>query len=162
MSGVAGPSEPDARADLEKLRFALAKLDVVRPTELRIPLAHLLRAAIESIERYGSTLGLNVVHELELADVILAAAAARNPPVTRVTMPTSDGHLSFTADPTWPDVWFHGGPWAGAHVAVRTITAPVFASGSEVGRHYWLDARSDPPTYHWRPEANVVMTGRDA
>jgi hypothetical protein len=31
----------------------------------------------------------------------------------------------------------------------KRLTAPVFAVGHEVGNHYWLDTKSDPPTYHW-------------
>lgn len=43
---------------------------------------------------------------------------------------------------------FVGGPWDGKSHTGR-VTAPVFAVGDEVGNHYWLDTKSDPPTYHW-------------
>lgn len=132
MSGVAGPSEPDAQ--LAKLRAALEQLDVIRPAALRAPVRDLLRAAIESITRYRTTLGLKVVHELEIAEVIL----------------TAHDRDTWTMRADWPEVHFRGGPWDEAHVAVRTVTSPVFAAGSATGQHYWLDQNSDPPTYHWR------------
>jgi hypothetical protein len=72
VTGYAGPLDPD-RA-LHRLRAALEHLDVVRPAELRAPVRDLLRAAIDSIERYRTTLGLHVVHELAIADVILTRA----------------------------------------------------------------------------------------
>ena len=46
-------------------------------------------------------------------------------------------------------VTFDGGPWDGTTVAVDRVTGPVFAPGDEVGNHYWLDRKSDPPTYVW-------------
>jgi hypothetical protein len=46
-------------------------------------------------------------------------------------------------------VHFAGGPWDGQSVMVDRIVGPVFAVGHVIGNHYWLDARSSPPTYHW-------------
>lgn len=43
---------------------------------------------------------------------------------------------------------FKGGPWDGQSHAGR-VTAPVFAVGDSIGNHYWLDTKSDPPTYIW-------------
>lgn len=46
-------------------------------------------------------------------------------------------------------VHFDGGPWDGQTYEVERVVGPVFAVGHEVGNHYWLDTKSDPPTYHW-------------
>jgi hypothetical protein len=46
-------------------------------------------------------------------------------------------------------VRFIGGPWDDKTADMNHVTAPVFAPGHEVGNHYWLDTKSDPPTYHW-------------
>ena len=46
-------------------------------------------------------------------------------------------------------VRFVGGPWDGQTVEVERVVGPVFAAGHEVGNHYWLDTKSDPPTYFW-------------
>ena len=46
-------------------------------------------------------------------------------------------------------VFMHGGPWQGQSFAVDRVGAPVFAVGHPIGGRYWLDAKSDPPTYHW-------------
>lgn len=49
-------------------------------------------------------------------------------------------------------VHFEGGPWHGQTYEAATVTAPVFAVGSATGRDYWLDTKSDPPTYRWHPQ----------
>lgn len=46
-------------------------------------------------------------------------------------------------------VHFRGGPWDGQTYEVERIVGPVFAVGHEIGNAYWLDSKSDPPTYHW-------------
>ena len=46
-------------------------------------------------------------------------------------------------------VHFTGGPWDGKTTVVKTVTAPVFAAGDNVGNHYFLDTESDPPVFHW-------------
>lgn len=49
-------------------------------------------------------------------------------------------------------VVFAGGPWDGQSHTVPRVIGPVFAVGDEIGNHYWLDSKSDPPTYHWDPD----------
>lgn len=49
-------------------------------------------------------------------------------------------------------VHFEGGPWHGRSATVRTVTAPVFSVGNTIGRDYWLDTKSDPPTYRWHAQ----------
>jgi hypothetical protein len=44
---------------------------------------------------------------------------------------------------------FAGGPWNGRAYEADRVVGPVFAVGHEIGNHYWLDSKSDPPTYHW-------------
>lgn len=103
-------------------------------------------------QRRNRTTALEALEKIdELLDDV-PSRTSRTPRAPRLSAPTSDGHLSFTTDPTWPEVYFEGGPWRDSHVAVRTITAPVFDVGSEVGKHYWLDQDSDPPTYRWNPD----------
>ena len=46
-------------------------------------------------------------------------------------------------------IHFQGGPWGGQTAQVERIVAPVFAVGHIVGNHYYLDTKSDPPTYFW-------------
>lgn len=50
-------------------------------------------------------------------------------------------------------VHFRGGPWDGERVQVERVVGPVFNVGVEPGNRYWLDTKSDPPTYHWNPDA---------
>lgn len=51
------------------------------------------------------------------------------------------------------EVHFVGGPWAGQTYKVDRVVGPVFGVGHEIGNHYWLDSKSDPPTYHWNETA---------
>ena len=44
---------------------------------------------------------------------------------------------------------FAGGPWDGQQVEMEQVVGPVFGVGHDFGNHYWLDTKSDPPTYHW-------------
>lgn len=46
-------------------------------------------------------------------------------------------------------VHFIDGPWSGQSYEVERVVGPVFGAGHEVGNHYWLDTKSDPPTYFW-------------
>lgn len=46
-------------------------------------------------------------------------------------------------------VHFKGGPWADQTAEVERVVGPVFAVGNLIGNHYWLDTKSDPPTYVW-------------
>lgn len=46
-------------------------------------------------------------------------------------------------------VHFSGGPWARQTYEVKHVVGPLFAVGHEIGNHYWLDTKSDPPTYVW-------------
>lgn len=46
-------------------------------------------------------------------------------------------------------VSFNGGPWDQETAEVGRVVGPVFAVGHQVGNHYWLNSKSDPPTYHW-------------
>jgi len=46
---------------------------------------------------------------------------------------------------------FEGGPWHGRALPMKTVTAPVFSARHSVARNYWLDIKSDPPTYRWQP-----------
>lgn len=46
-------------------------------------------------------------------------------------------------------VHFIGGPWAGQTFEIDRVVGPLFGVGHEIGKHYWLDTKSDPPTYHW-------------
>lgn len=50
-------------------------------------------------------------------------------------------------------VHFQGGPWNGTTYEVERVIGPLFAVGHEIGNHYWLDSKSDPPTYFWNPDA---------
>lgn len=50
-------------------------------------------------------------------------------------------------------VHFEGGPWHDKAVAIDVVTAPVYSVSDEVGRNYWLDTNSTPPTYHWRDDS---------
>lgn len=52
-------------------------------------------------------------------------------------------------EPRKVEVHFRGGPWAGQTYEVERVVGPVFAVGDEIGNHYWLDSKSDPPTYIW-------------
>lgn len=54
-------------------------------------------------------------------------------------------------EPRVVTVHFAGGPWDQRTTEVDRVVGPVFAVGHEVGNHYWLDSKSDPPTYHWMP-----------
>jgi hypothetical protein len=47
-------------------------------------------------------------------------------------------------------VHFDGGPWNGRSVPMETVTAPAFSPSHSIGRNYWLDTKSDPPTYRWQ------------
>lgn len=53
------------------------------------------------------------------------------------------------APPRAITVRFSGGPWGGTTREVEKVVGPVFAPGDEVGNHYWLDTKMDPPTYFW-------------
>jgi hypothetical protein len=46
-------------------------------------------------------------------------------------------------------VHFTGGPWDGKTYDAERIVAPVFAAGHLIGNHYYLDTKSEPPTYFW-------------
>lgn len=46
-------------------------------------------------------------------------------------------------------VWFVGGPWDAKTTDVPRVVGPMYAVGDIIGKHYWLDVKSDPPTYHW-------------
>lgn len=46
-------------------------------------------------------------------------------------------------------VHFVGGPWDGLHVEEERVVGPVYGVGHEIGNRYWLDTKSDPPTYYW-------------
>lgn len=62
-----------------------------------------------------------------------------------------DGELRPIAEraPRKITVRLFGGPWNGT-VEVDHVVGPVFAVGDPIGNHYWLDSKSDPPTYWWR------------
>lgn len=65
------------------------------------------------------------------------------------------GPVEVIYTPTEPrvvTVHFSGGPWNGQTIEVERVISPVFLPGNEVGNHYWLDIKSDPPTYFWNPE----------
>lgn len=47
------------------------------------------------------------------------------------------------------EVSFNGGPWNGETTQVERVVGPLFAVGHQVGNHYWLDSKSDPPAYYW-------------
>ena len=47
------------------------------------------------------------------------------------------------------EVTFKGGPWDEQKWTVERVVGPVFAVCHAIGGHYWLDSKSDPPTYHW-------------
>lgn len=45
-------------------------------------------------------------------------------------------------------VFFLGGPWDLRSVELNRVTSPVFAA-DDIGKHYYLNLTSDPPTYVW-------------
>jgi hypothetical protein len=47
-------------------------------------------------------------------------------------------------------VHFDGGPWNYETATVDNVVGPVFSAQHNIGRNYWLDTASDPPTYRWR------------
>ena len=47
-------------------------------------------------------------------------------------------------------VRFVGGPWNAKTAEVDAVTGPVFSAGDRIGCNYWLEGKSDPPTYRWR------------
>lgn len=49
----------------------------------------------------------------------------------------------------WHVVHFSGGPWDAKTMEIERVVGPLFAVGHEIGNHYWLDTKSDPPTYVW-------------
>lgn len=57
--------------------------------------------------------------------------------------------LANAEKPSKVTVHFVGGPWHGQTYEVEMVVGPLFAVGHEVGNHYWLDSKSDPPTYQW-------------
>lgn len=85
-----------------------------------------LLAVIDRALDGGYVATIDDVEAIERATLLLA------PPVTLTT------------------VHFSGGPWAGRTFDTQNVTSPVFAVGHEVGNHYWLDSKSDPPTYFWQ------------
>lgn len=46
-------------------------------------------------------------------------------------------------------VHFAGGPWDKQTTTLDRVVGPVLGPGHEVGSHYWLDTKGNPPTYHW-------------
>lgn len=50
-------------------------------------------------------------------------------------------------------VYLRGGPWDGQTREVERVVGPLLSVGHEIGNHYWLDTKSDPPTYYWIPDA---------
>lgn len=86
----------------------------------------------------GDTLAVSYDDLYDVADVALTAmkvlrelGAVDEPPKRKI------------------EVHFRGGPWNGQTYEVERVVGPLFAVGHEIGNHYWLDSKSDPPTYFW-------------
>jgi hypothetical protein len=77
---------------------------------------------------------------------------ARHVSLSRIPRTTDLMEASMHPD-TPTTVHFEGGPWHDTAAPIDVVTAPVYSAGDEVGRNYWLDTTSNPPTYHWRTEA---------
>ncbi len=60
-----------------------------------------------------------------------------------------DATYDAVPEPPKATVHFSGGPWAGQTYETERVIGPLFAVGHEIGNHYWLDTKSDPPTYYW-------------
>lgn len=87
------------------------------------------------VQRPGYSLNVLYLPTVEAAKQLLDA-------VNKAVRQRESDEMRFT-------VHFRGGPWDGQTTEVERVVAPVFAVGHEVGNHYWLDTKSDPPTYHW-------------
>lgn len=110
------------------------------------PLADFIRDALAAYPEYDGVYRTDRGVEMRLyfAENVVNALAPR--------MDTG-AHLHLDemnqADPHEVVVHFKGGPWDGQTHGVGRVVGPVFAVGHAIGNHYWLDTKSDPPTYHW-------------
>lgn len=126
------PQEIDGDLDDEP-RAELGERDAMHPV---------VASALEEWRRYMDG-GPSNCHYLGTFLDLLAAEGYRVTPIEASDL------ANLLPAPKRVAVHFAGGPWNGKTTDVEYVVAPVFAPGHEVGNHYWLDTKSDPPAYHW-------------